>query len=78
MKTTIGVKTQKLENGEYLHFWYANNRNRGTDNVTVVRSTTAIRAPTAKQQTENLADTRTCGWRGHVNLSRAVLRYLGL
>jgi hypothetical protein len=78
IKTTIGVKTHSIGAMGYLHFWYANNKNRGTENVTVVWSLEAHRAPTAKQQAKQVATTRTCGWRGHVNLSRAVVARLGL
>ena len=39
-KIEIGFapKTVKLENGEYLHFFYANNKNRGRNNCTIIRS----------------------------------------
>lgn len=78
MKTMVGVKTQPIENNEYLHFWYANNRSRGTNNVTVIRSTNSVRSSMSRNQTDIVASTLTCGWRGHVNLSRAVLAELGL
>lgn len=78
MKTPIGVKTHEIGNMGYLHFWYANNRGRGTENVTVTWSLEKTRAPLARQQARQVATTRTCGWRGHVNLSRRVLAELGL
>lgn len=75
--TLNGIKTIELLNGEYLHFWYANNAGRGSNNCTIIRST-APRAPTSKAQTNVLAKTTTSAWRGQVNLSDRVERELGI
>jgi hypothetical protein len=78
MKTNVGVKTHPIGNMGYLHFWYANNKSRGTKNVTVVWSLEKSRTPLARQQVAQVATTRTCGWHGNVNLSKKVLAELGL
>jgi hypothetical protein len=75
--TSAGIKTIELINGEYLHFWYANNAGRGTDNCTIIRST-APRAPTSKAQTNVIAITTTSAWRGRVNLSTRIEHELGI
>jgi hypothetical protein len=77
IKSEIGIKTIDIGNGEFLHFWYANNRGRGTNNVTIIRSS-APRAETSRQQTDVIATEATSGWAGRVNFSRAVARGLGL
>jgi hypothetical protein len=78
MKTNVGVKTHPIGNMGYLHFWYANNKSRGTKNVTVVWSLEKSRAQLSRQQVSQVATTRTCGWHGNVNLSKKVLAELGL
>jgi hypothetical protein len=77
MKLINGAKTVDLGNGEYLHFWYANNAGRGADNCTIIRST-APRAAQSGYQTHVIAETTTSAWRGRVNLSARVERELGI
>lgn len=70
-------KTVELSDGTFLHFWYANNAGRGDNNCTIIRSTDARAALSAKQ-TGVIATTLTSSWRGNVNFSREVQRALGL
>ena len=70
-------KTVELPNGHKLHFWYANNKGRGDDNCTIIRSTKP-RAATSAAQEEIIAQTRTSSWRGHVNFSKEVRKKMGL
>lgn len=72
IKIGFAPKTVALEDGTYLHFWYANNRGRGGNNVTIIRSTVAERAPLSAKQTGVMCLTYTSGWRGNVNFSRAI------
>ena len=73
-----GIKELKLPENEYLYFWYANNKGRGSDNVTIVRSKSPIRATRSIKQEAVLAATKTSAWAGNVNFSRAVKRQLGV
>ena len=79
-KHDIGIspKAIDIEDGTYLYFWYANNRGRGDNNVTIIRSKSPIRAALSRTQNGIVATTLTSGWRGHVNFSKAVRGYLGL
>jgi hypothetical protein len=77
MKTTNGIKTMDLGNGEFLHFWYANNRGRGTNNCTIIR-TTAPRAYCSKKQENIIAIVKTSAWAGNVNFSKSVQVSLGV
>jgi hypothetical protein len=70
-------KTVELPNGHKLHFWYANNKGRGDDNCTIIRSTKPRAAVSAAQE-EIIAQTRTSSWRGHVNFSKDVRKKMGL
>lgn len=72
-----GIKTMKLENGEYLHFWYANNKNRGRNNCTIIRSTDE-RAAVSARQTDVISKTTTRSWKGYANLSKEVKEKLGV
>ena len=80
MRIEIGFapKTVDIGNGEYLHFWYANNKGRGDNNCTIIRSRTSVRAALSRNQDEVIASTLTSSWAGNVNFSAAVRRYLGL
>jgi len=71
-------KTVSLTSGEYLHFWYANNIGRGTDNCTIIRSTSAERAAASLKQTEVIATVRTSAWNGKVNFSANIQSALNL
>lgn len=73
-----GIKSQSLGNGEYLYFWYANNAGRGSDNVTVIRSTSPERASLSKKQSGVVAMTRTSAFMGKVNFSSRVRAELGI
>lgn len=90
MNITNGIKRLKLctklvDDGgdtrkqvdEYLYFWYANNKGRGTNNVTIIRSTEP-RATVSSKQTGIIAKTRTSGWSGNVNFSKRVKKELGV
>jgi hypothetical protein len=72
-----GIQSMKLDDGSFLYFWYANNKGRGSDNCTIIRST-APRAAVSAKQTDVIASTRTSAWHGHVNFSKAVQNELGL
>ena len=78
MKITFSPKTVALPDGTYLHFWYANNAGRGSDNCTIIRSTNGERATYSANQTGIICKTYTSSWRGNVNFSCAVQRELGL
>lgn len=73
-----GIQTKKLDDGTFLYFWYANNKNRGSNNCTIIRSSSPNRAPMSAKQTEIIASTRTSSWRGNVNFSKHVQAALGL
>lgn len=77
MKIGHAPKTVDLENGEYLHFWYANNKGRGDNNCTIIRSTESRAAVSAKQ-TGIIKTVLTSSWAGNVNFSQAVQRWLGI
>lgn len=77
VKIEYAPKTVELPNNEFLHFWYANNKNRGCDNVTIIRST-APRASMSKNQDNKISFARTSAWRGIVNFSKSVQAKLGI
>ena len=73
----IGRET-KLKNGKKLLAWCANNRGRGRDNCTLkVVDAADVRLPKSRNQ-ECYETTRTSSWMGDVNLSRRVLKRLGI
>jgi len=77
MRLMTGIQSMKLNDGSFLYFWYANNKGRGSDNCTIIRST-ALRAAMSAKQTDVIARIRTSAWRGQVNFSREVQRALGI
>ncbi len=77
MKLEHAPITVKLDNGEYLHFWYANNRGRGSDNCTIIR-TRAPRADLSANQAGVIESVRTSSWNGNVNFSKRIQAKLGL
>ena len=77
MKLTNGIKTLDLGNGEFLHFWYANNKGRGKNNCTIIRST-APRAKASNDQNNVIARVTTSAWAGNVNYSHTVQSKLGV
>ena len=76
-KLQNGIKTLNLDNGQFLHFWYANNKGRGDNNCTIVR-TTAARSTTSAKQTYVISKTQTSAWAGNVNFSKSVRDELGI
>lgn len=66
-----------LGNGEFLHFWYANNKGRGSNNCTIIRSKSP-RAYCSKAQENVIAIVKTSAWAGNVNFSKAVQAALGV
>lgn len=70
-------KTVELEDGSFLHFWYANNAGRGDNNCTIIRSTEP-RAVVSAKQTSVIATALTSSWKGNVNFSKHVQECLGL
>jgi hypothetical protein len=77
MELQRGIKTMLLENGEMLHFWYANNAGNGDCNVTIIRSSEP-RVELSAKQTGIIASTKTSAWKGYVNFSKKVQFYLGI
>ncbi len=71
-------QTNKLENGNFLHFWYANNKNRGNNNCTIILSSSKTRATFSRNQSDVIASTKTSSWKGIVNFSESVRGQLGL
>jgi len=71
-------KTIQLKNGNYLHFWYANNKGRGSDNCTIVKSSDENRAIFSKLQQDAIEMTRTSSWKGKVNFSSYVQKELNI
>lgn len=75
---TRGIKTIKLAENDYLHFWYANNRGRGTDNCTIIRSTCPNRANRSARQENVDIKCKTSSWAGNVNFSKSVQKQLNV
>jgi hypothetical protein len=78
MKIGFAPKTVEVGDGTYLHFWYANNKGRGNNNCTIARSRLSERAWAYRLQDEIVFACCTSSWRGNVNFSKSVQRYLGL
>lgn len=76
IKIGFAPKTVRLADNDYLHFWYANNRGRGSSNCTIVRSEYEDRAANADRQPGRR--TFTSSWAGNVNFSKRVRQALGL
>ena len=81
MKNSINIpfapKTVELENGQFLHSWYANNKGQGRTNCTIIRSSSPRAAVSAKQESV-IAYVKTSHWAGQVNFSKQVQSDLGL
>ena len=72
-KLSRGTKNIELCTGENLYFWYANNRGRGSNNVTIIRVAPGYpRANVSAKQAGVISTVRTSGWKGQVNYSAAV------
>jgi hypothetical protein len=76
-KLQNGIKSVDIGNGEFLHFWYANNKGRGDNNCTIIRSTSKRAALSAKQENV-LSKVLTSAWAGNVNFSEHVREELGI
>jgi hypothetical protein len=77
-------KINKLSDGRQLFAYWANNAGRGDDNCTlVVVPAGTNRTPTSKPLCSgNFYSTeknwmRTSSWKGNVNLSHAICKFLG-
>jgi len=70
-------KIIRLKNAD-MHLHYANNRGRGSDNVTVTIVKTGTKRPEYTRQYENfIGQFRVSGWRGNVNIPDENLREHG-
>jgi hypothetical protein len=78
MKIEHSPKTIKLNDGDYLHFWYANNKGNGSTNCTICRSTCQERASMSKNQKEVTHIVKTSSWAGIVNFSKKAQNGLGI
>jgi len=83
--TTINIghspKTVKINDALFLHFFYANNKGRGGNNCTIVKSSNPNRMATSLQQYSDNAGikmVKTSSWSGNVNFSKRVQQELGL
>ena len=73
------INGKKMGVNKVIFAWFANNRGRGSDNVSLAVVTEGTpRASHAAKQTGVIASTRTSGWRGDVNFSQNVRRELGI
>lgn len=75
-----GAKEVAVNSDIKLVLYYANNKGRGGNNVTImVVPAKAERAGTVKAQMSSALNfTRTSAWAGKVNFSKAVQEKLGL
>jgi hypothetical protein len=70
-------KINQLKNGNLLFAFWANNAGRGSDNCTLQLVPAGTIRQDYSRNTENvLIEIRTGSWRGDVNLSRKVLKFL--
>jgi hypothetical protein len=77
MTVIRGIKRLRLDTtGDFLYFWYANNKGRGRNNCTIIRSKSSIRAEYSKNQTEVTHKIMTSAWAGLPNMSNNVLDIL--
>lgn len=61
-----------------IHLHYANNKGRGSDNVTVtIVPTGTARLPVSAKYENPLKQYRTSGWAGNVNISNDVIAEFG-
>jgi len=62
-----------------VHFHYANNKGRGTDNVTVTVVTIGASRPQYTRQYKNryIVQFRVSGWKGTVNVPTATIKEYG-
>lgn len=68
-------KTIKLSGGRNIELYYANNKGRGSDNVTVMLTDGSPRAGYSRHQQGVIKSYRCSGWKGNVNID---LRWLGI
>jgi hypothetical protein len=71
-----GKSLIKLQNAD-IHLHYANNKGRGSDNVTV----TVVKSGTPRNKNSNYSEFihqfRVSGWRGNVNVPTDIIKKLG-
>ena len=82
MRFVNGVKRIVLNNDREIHLHYANNKGRGSNNVTITIVKTGCPRPTYTRKYDDYADMvmrqyRTSGWRGIVNIPNDTIRDLG-
>jgi len=79
-KINIGHAPKSVAVGDssWLHFWYSNNKGRGGDNCTIVRSWSMDRSYFSRCQPEVIATIKTSAWAGKVNFSTKIQRGLRL
>ncbi len=83
MELQIGhsPKTVKINDNLYLHFFYANNKGRGSNNCTIVKSSNPVRMATSAKQFDDdggYCTVKTSSWAGNVNFSRYIQQELGI
>lgn len=72
-------KITPLKNGKLLFAYWANNRNRGKDNCSLLVVPEGETRTAFSRNVKNvIVRTRTPSWRGDVNMSRSVLNALGI
>jgi len=76
-----GVKSLFCGDGTRIDVHMANNKGRGSDNVTLTRVLQEVPRPSYTRNYECddvIAQTRTSGWRGKWSLTKRVRQELGL
>lgn len=82
MRFVNGVKKITLNNDREIHLHYANNKGRGTDNVTITIVESGCPRPARTRDYEHYEDMvmkqyRTSGWRGIVHIPNETIRKMG-
>jgi len=67
-----GIKELKVSEKQYLYFWYANSKGRGSNNCTIILSSDKNRASMSKNQKDIISIVKTSSWSGNVNFSNYV------
>ena len=74
----FGTKTIALKNGYEIHVHFANNRGRGSDNVTLtVVPVGSERHQYTRQYDGYLYRDYTAGWRGNFNVPQEIFKKFG-
>lgn len=76
MKIPFAPKTLLINDCIYLHFYYANNAGRGTDNCSIIATSNKTRTGNVKSQLNvgYVNHVRTSSWRGKINYSIKRIR----